>query len=72
MTSISPFPPQVPTELADLHRAIMLLGSRVQVKLTPKRQKELEALLSCYANANTAAAWKSALKELRRDEIFDP
>lgn len=63
-------PPEVPTELGTLDRAIMLLGSRVKGELRHKHQVELARLLGRYPDAETAAVWKKALKELRKDEFY--
>ena len=63
-------PPEVPTELGPLDRAIMLLGSRTKGELRAKHQQELARLLGRYPDTETAAVWKKALKELRKDEFY--
>ena len=64
-------PPAVPEEVPDLERAIMLLGHHANGHLKPKGVKELVKLLGRPPkNAEQATAWKTSLKQLRRDEIF--
>jgi len=60
-------PPEVPVSLAELDRAIMLLGALSQgVALRPSRQYVLRSLLgACPAPGAQAASWKKALKDLR-------
>ena len=63
-------PPKVPEQLPQLQRAVVLLGERCKYPLGAKLQRELTDLLGRYPDAETAAIWKTALKQLRRDEIF--
>ena len=69
MSSLSELPPKVPVELAELDRAIQLLGSFSQVgnRLRPKHLLELASLLGCSPNQQQATHWKSQLKEIRRE-----
>ncbi len=62
----APLPiPQVPEDLAELDRAIELLGERAKGQLRASKQDELVLLLHAYPNVPTAAAWKSELKRRR-------
>jgi hypothetical protein len=55
-----------------LERAIVLLGARSKGEdLRSARLTELVGLLGRYPDPATALAWKTALKRLRDDEIFD-
>lgn len=63
-------PPKTPENLADLERAIVLLGSRTKGPLTKQRRVELIDLVGAYPDPQAAAAWKVALKPLRDDEFF--
>ncbi len=50
-----------------MDRAVLLLGSRAKgMELTPARRKELEELIGVYPGPKRAAAYKSALKALRK------
>lgn len=64
-----PLPPQIPETLAEIERAIMLLGSRWRCELTNKARNELEGLIGRYPSVKEAALWKSALKGLREDML---
>jgi hypothetical protein len=65
-------PPIVPTSRVALDRAIVLLGARSKgEQLRASKVQEIVGLLGRYPDAVTAAAWKSELKKLRDDEIFD-
>jgi hypothetical protein len=69
---MKPLPPRVPPELAELERAIMLLGSRAKgTDLTAPRRKEMVALLDAYPDPTTAARWKQALRELRAEAVAE-
>ena len=63
-------PPKTPESLAELERAIILLGSRAKGPLTKPRRKELIGLVGAYPDAAVASVWKASLKPLREDEIF--
>lgn len=63
-------PPSVPQQLAQLDRAIVLLGNRVKGELRASVRSELLGLVGRYPDPATAARWKSALKAIRDDEIF--
>ncbi len=61
------YPPKVPGNKQDIERVVMLLGSRAKgMELTPARRKELEELIGVYPGPKRAAAYKSALKALRK------
>lgn len=64
-------PPKVPVLAAELQRAIMLLGERTKHELKAMKRQEIIDLLGRYPDAQTAATWKSALKKVRQDEIFE-
>jgi hypothetical protein len=64
-------PPNVPADRRGLDRAIVLLGNRVKGELRQSIRAELEGLVGSYPDAATAAGWKSALKSIRDDEIFE-
>ena len=63
-------PPKTPENLADLGRAIILLGSRAKGALTKPRRLELIKLVGTYPDAQAAAEWKASLKPLRHDEVY--
>ncbi len=66
--SLPELPPKVPEELADLDRALQLLGAVCQAgKIKDKHRIELETLLGCRVTQQLAAHWKTHLKEIRRD-----
>lgn len=69
MSSLPDLPPKVPIELAELDRAIQLLGSVGQAgsRLRQKHQRALESLLGCSPDQQQAAHWKKQLKEIRRE-----
>jgi hypothetical protein len=70
---MKPLPPRVPPELAELDRAIMLLGVRAKgTELTAPRRREMVALLEAYPDAATAAHWKAALRVLRAEAAAEP
>ena len=59
-------PPMVPETLAELDRAVMLLGALAKGDgLKKSRKDELKALLGAIPKAETAARWKSELKRVR-------
>ena len=65
-------PPRIPETNEELDRAIMLVGSCLKQKLSPKRKNELTQLLgSPPPNPKVAAAWKQSLKQLRQWERED-
>jgi len=65
-------PPLVPSTRVALDRAIVLLGARSKGEtLRASKIQELVGLLGRYPDATTALAWKSELKRLRDDEIWD-
>jgi hypothetical protein len=66
-----PSPPMVPHRRAPLERAIILLGCRAAGDLRASKRVELISLIGAYPDAKTATAWKSTLKRLRADEIFE-
>lgn len=65
--SLEEFPPRVPEALAELDRAIMLLGSRQTQDLRPKARTELELLVGAYPSTRQATAWKRLLKVEREE-----
>ncbi|WP_013320666.1 hypothetical protein [Gloeothece verrucosa] len=65
---IKPLPPKIPGSIASMERAIVLLGNRVQNELNPKSRQELIELIDIYPDANTAATWKQALRQLIKDK----
>lgn len=66
--SLPELPPKVPEELAELDRALQLLGAVCQAgKIKDKHRIELETLLGCRVTQQLAAHWKTHLKEIRRD-----
>jgi hypothetical protein len=61
-------PPKVPEELAELDRALQLLGAVCQAgTIKKKHHAELDALLGCKVTQQLASHWKTRLKEIRRD-----
>jgi hypothetical protein len=70
-------PPIEPATRAELDESIMLLGNLISAersgaKLRESTRQRLKQLIGkCPAKAITAAAWKSGLKRVRDDEIFD-
>jgi len=59
-------PPLVPETLADLDRAVVLLGILAKGQPMKKsRQDEVEALLGTVPQPEVAAAWKTELKRCR-------
>jgi hypothetical protein len=65
-------PPLVPATRVALDRAILLLGNRSKGEdLRASKIQELVGLLGRYPDRVTALAWKTELKRLREDEIFD-
>jgi hypothetical protein len=60
-------PPRVPTDLATLDQAIMLLGNRSKNSLTDKPRKQLIELIGVYPDAPTAARWKAELRQIRKE-----
>lgn len=65
-------PPHVPPTRVALDRAIVLLGARSKGEdLRSGKLTELVGLLGRYPDPATALCWKSVLKKLRDDEIFD-
>lgn len=66
-------PPRVPTELPEMDRLIMLLGSRsTGTDLRHGVRAELVALCGTYPDRTTAARWKRYLRELRAEMIAEP
>lgn len=62
-------PPKVPEQLPQLDRAVMLLASLTKGNLKPRYRLELVQLVGREPkNAEQAAAWKAALKALRKEE----
>ena len=61
-------PPEVPEQLDQLDRAIMLLGHHAKGHLKPPQQAELGMLLGRCPEPELAAEWKIALKKLRKEE----
>lgn len=64
---MSTLPPRVPTELAPLDQAIMLLGNRTKNALSDKPKKQLIELIGVYPDAPTAARWKAELRQIRKE-----
>lgn len=65
-------PPRVPKTKEDLERAIVLLGSVSNgQKLRQKQAKELEQLLGFVPKPDNAKAWKSELKRLRAEVLWN-
>ena len=65
-TSEVDLPPQVPATLAELDRAVMLLGALAKGDdLKKSRATELKTLLGGLPKPETAARWKSELKRVR-------
>lgn len=65
-------PPIVPPSRTALERAILLLGCRARGEdLRASKVQELVGLLGRYPDRVTALAWKTELKRIREDEIFD-
>ena len=61
-------PPEVPEQLAQLDRAIMLLGHQAKAQLKEPQQDELAALLGRCPTPEVAAEWKGHLKRLRKED----
>jgi len=66
-------PPNVPMELSQLRRAMVLLGERAKGKgeLRASVRAELIGLVGQYPDPTTATIWKRALKSIQDDEIFE-
>ncbi len=64
-------PTRMPQTLAELDRAIMLLGSMGKVALGAKARLELTNLLGCMPGTRMAPVWKLALKR-RRKALVEP
>jgi hypothetical protein len=70
-------PPVEPSTRADLDEAVMLLGNLVAAErsgagLRDAVRQRLKVLVGkCPTSAATAARWKTALKRVRDDEVFD-
>lgn len=63
-------PPLVPETLADLDRAVMLLGILAKGQPMKKsRQDEIKTLLGAVPQPEVAAAWKSELKRCRDEYV---
>lgn len=63
-------PPQVPETLTELDRAVALLGIVAKEQpLKKSRRDELKALLGAFPQPETAAAWKTQLKQVREEYI---
>ena len=63
-------PPKVPESLAELDRAVMLLGAIAKGDLLKKpRKDELKTLLGAMPKRETAARWKSELKRVRDEYV---
>jgi hypothetical protein len=60
---------KIPETLAELDRAIMLLGARVKVELKSGPKGELEKLIGACPNSRVAARWKAELTQLRKERI---
>ena len=68
MESLPDLPPKVPEELAELDRALQLLGAVCQAgRIKDKHRRELETLLGGPVSQQLAAHWKKHLKEIRHD-----
>ncbi len=66
-------PPRVPSELPELDRLVVLLGSRARGdNLAAPRRKELVALCGAYPDPATAARWKTELRRLRAEVASEP
>ena len=61
-------PPKVPETLAELDRAIQLLGQRSKHALKTKTELELADLIGWSPNQQQAQDWKKALKAFRDEE----
>ena len=55
-------PPRLPQNETELHRAIMLLGSRKQTELKAHARNELERLVGVYPSVEEASYWKRVLR----------
>ena len=66
---LSIFPPKIPKDLAQLERAILLLGNRSKAELTPKPRRELEELIGTYPTLDQAVGWKMTLRRLRKRQV---
>jgi hypothetical protein len=65
-------PPRVPEELAELDRALQLLGAVCQAgRLKEKHRIELETLLGCPVTQPLAVHWKKHFKEIRRELVAE-
>lgn len=65
-------PPLVPPTRVALDRAIILLGARSKgEELRSSKVQEIVGLLGRYPDPVTAMSWKTELKKLREDEIYD-
>lgn len=61
--------PRVPTELAQLDKAIMLLGNRLKTDLGKKARLKMIELIDAYPDPKTAAHWKLELKAIRQELV---
>ena len=62
-------PPRLPRDEKELHRAIILLGSRKQTELNRRARHELEGLIGVYPSAKEAAFWKRVLRRATQELI---
>jgi hypothetical protein len=66
-------PPRVPSELPEMDRLVMLLGSRSKcVEMSARVRDELIALCGTYPDPLTAARWKTHLREIRAELAAEP
>jgi hypothetical protein len=66
-------PPRVPSELPEMDRLVMLLGSRSKcVDLSARVRAELITLCGVYPDPLTAARWKKHLREIRAELAVEP
>lgn len=67
VSPINSLPPKLPSNEAELHRTITLLGDRKQTELNARCRQELERLIGTYPTIKEAALWKRVLRRACRD-----
>lgn len=65
-------PPKMPSDLQDVDQATMLLGHMAKGPVKQKVLREIERLLGELPHPDVVVAWKTALKQHRKDISSQP